>query len=102
MRKSIESGSRQAFAAEHLGPVLEGQIGRHDETLSLVSGTNDIEQQFGTDLAGWHVPSGLPGAIVAGIQRWAIAGPATPSPYSPKRKRLSPLEGQALLRIHTQ
>ena len=55
MRQSIERGPRQPFAAEHLGPVLERKIRRDDDAGSLVGGTDDVEEQFGAELAGRHV-----------------------------------------------
>ena len=51
----IERGSGEAFAAEHLGPVLEGQIGRHDQALPLVGGADHVEQQLRAKFAGRDV-----------------------------------------------
>ena len=56
MREPIEGSSGQPFAAQHFCPILEGQIGCDNETLTLVGGANDVEQQFSTDLAGWNEP----------------------------------------------
>ena len=42
----------ETFTAEHLGPVLEGQINRHDETHPFVGGADHVEQQFGAQLTG--------------------------------------------------
>ncbi len=33
MGESVECGPRQPFAAQYLGPVFNGQIGRHDLNL---------------------------------------------------------------------
>ena len=55
MSEPIERGSGEAFTAEHLGPVLEGQIGRYNHTQSFVSCAVHIEQKFGAELTGRHV-----------------------------------------------
>ena len=56
MRQPVECRARESLAAEHLGPILERQVGRHDQTRSLVSGADDVEQQLSTQLAGRNVP----------------------------------------------
>jgi hypothetical protein len=48
MGQPIKCGSGEAFAAEHLGPVLERQVGGHDQALSLIDGADDIEQKLCT------------------------------------------------------
>ena len=55
MGQPIERGSGETFTAEHLGPVLEGEIGRHDQAQSFIRRADHIEQQFGAELAGRHV-----------------------------------------------
>jgi len=51
----VERCSGQTFGAEHFGPRLERQIGRHDQAGALVGGRDDVEEQLGTDLGRWHV-----------------------------------------------
>jgi len=46
VRKAIEGGSREPLAAEHLGPLLEGQVRGHDQALSLVGRAQDVEEQL--------------------------------------------------------
>ena len=55
MGQPIECGSGQAFTAEHLGPVLEGQVRRHDQTESFVGSADHIEQEFGAQFTGRDV-----------------------------------------------
>ena len=52
----IERGPDQSFAAQDFRPLLEGQVRRQDDTRPFVGGADDVEQQFGSDLAGGHVP----------------------------------------------
>ena len=44
--QSVESRSRQTFAAENLGPVLEWKVGRHDQTVAFVRRADHVEEQF--------------------------------------------------------
>ena len=44
MRQPIEGRSGQPFAAENLGPVLEWQIGGHDQAVALVGCGDHVEQ----------------------------------------------------------
>ena len=53
--KSIQSRSRQPFAAEDLGPVLKRQIGGHDQAIALVSRGDHVEQQFRAGFARGNV-----------------------------------------------
>ena len=55
MSEAIESGSGQPFAAEHFGPVFEGQVRRDDNAVAFVRGADDVEEKFGADFAGRHV-----------------------------------------------
>jgi hypothetical protein len=36
VREAIKGGSGEPFAAEHLGPLLEGEVRGHDQTLPLI------------------------------------------------------------------
>ena len=51
----IQGCSGEPFAAEHFGPVLERQVGSHDDTGSFVGGANHIKEQFGPELAGRNI-----------------------------------------------
>jgi len=56
MGQAIQSGSGQTFAAQHFGPVFEGQVRGISDAVPFVRGADRIEQKFGTNLTGWHVP----------------------------------------------
>ena len=45
--ESVQGGSRQPFAAEDFGPVLERQVGRHDQAVALVCRGDHVEQHIG-------------------------------------------------------
>ena len=42
----VEQGSCEAFRAEALGPLLEGQIAGYHRRTSLVAQAEDLEEQF--------------------------------------------------------
>ena len=46
VRQPVKRSARQPFATEHLGPILEWQVGRHNQTCPLVGGADNVEQQF--------------------------------------------------------
>ena len=46
VRQSVEGGPGQAFVAQHLGPVLEGQVRRRDHTRPLVGVADHVEEEF--------------------------------------------------------
>tara|TARA_R110001592_G_scaffold343250_1_gene633535 strand:+ start:4842 stop:5276 length:435 start_codon:yes stop_codon:yes gene_type:complete len=46
MGEPVECGPRQPFAAQDLGPVFKGQIGRHDQAETFVGRADHIEQQL--------------------------------------------------------
>ena len=50
MGQPIKGGSCEAFAAEHLRPILEGQIGRHNQAQPFVGRADHVEQQFRAEL----------------------------------------------------
>src|ERR1035437_9425164 len=51
----VESGAGEALRSEDLGPGLEGQIARDDQTGALVRGRYDVEEKLGADLGGRDV-----------------------------------------------
>ena len=51
----VESGAGEALRSEDLGPGLEGQIARDDQTGALVRGGYDVEEKLGADLGGRDV-----------------------------------------------
>ena len=55
VREPIEGRPGQPLAAQHLGPVLERQVGGHDQAVPLVGRGDHVEQQFRPGLAGRHV-----------------------------------------------
>jgi hypothetical protein len=55
MGEPVQGGSGQPLAAEDLGPVFEGQIGGHDQTLPFVGAADQVEEQLGPGLARRHV-----------------------------------------------
>ena len=52
VREAIEGGSGEPFAAEHLGPLLEGQVRRHDQTLPLIGRAEHVIKELGPYLPG--------------------------------------------------
>ena len=50
MGEAVEHGAGEAFVAEDLGPVLEGQVGGDDEALAFVGAADDFEEEFGAGL----------------------------------------------------
>ena len=55
MSQAIQRGSGQSFAAENFRSAFERKIGRHDQALTFVGRADYVEEQLGTDLAGWYV-----------------------------------------------
>jgi hypothetical protein len=51
----IQSGPGETLGAEHLSPVLRGQVGRHQKAGSLIGRGDHIEEQFSTDFGCWDV-----------------------------------------------
>ena len=52
----VECRSRETLTSQHLSPVLEGQIRRHDHTQTFVRRADHVEQQLRSQLAGRNVP----------------------------------------------
>jgi len=52
VREAVEGGSGEPFAAEYLGPLLEGQVRGDDQALPLVGRAQDVKKQFGPYLPG--------------------------------------------------
>ena len=46
----VKQSAGEPLGAEHLDPVLKGQIGGDDEAGALVSTADHVEEQFGTGL----------------------------------------------------
>ena len=55
VREAVEGGSGEPFAAEHLGPLLEGQIRGHDQALPLIGRAHDVKKQLGPYLPGGNI-----------------------------------------------
>ena len=47
--ESIEQRTGQTLRSEHIGPLIEGQIGGHQRGAILVTPAEDFEQQLGAD-----------------------------------------------------
>jgi hypothetical protein len=54
VREAVEGGSGEPFAAEHLGPLFEGQVRRHDQTLPLVGRAEHVKEELGNSTVGPH------------------------------------------------
>ena len=50
MSQAIEQGAGETFAAEHLGPLVEGQIGRDHDAATLIAFGKELEEQFRSGL----------------------------------------------------
>ena len=46
MGESVQQGSGQAFRAEDLGPLIEGQVGGDEDGAPLVALAEDLEEEF--------------------------------------------------------
>lgn len=53
--EAIESGAGESFGAEDLGPLFEAEVGGEDDAGLFIRGGNDIEEEFGSGLAGGDV-----------------------------------------------
>ena len=42
----VQQGSDEAFRAEDLGPLIEWEVGGHQDRASLVALAEDLEEQF--------------------------------------------------------
>ena len=56
---AVEERAGEAFAGEHRGPFLEGQVGGYDGGAVLVAPAEDIEQEFAAGLREGHVATCL-------------------------------------------
>ncbi len=45
MREAVEGGAGEPLAAEHLGPLLEGKVRGHDQTLPLIGRARERTEQ---------------------------------------------------------
>ncbi len=70
MGEPIERGTGEAFAAEDFGPVFERQVRRHDQAVPFVGGGDDVEQQFGSGLAGGNVAQFIEDQQIELIKPW--------------------------------
>ena len=52
--EAIQECSGQPFRAKHLGPLVEGQVGCHQDRSSLVSLAEHLEEQLGPSLGQRH------------------------------------------------
>ncbi len=48
--EAVEKRAGQAFGAEHLGPLVEGEIAGHQGGAALIALAEHLEQEFGTGL----------------------------------------------------
>jgi len=48
--ETIEEGSGKPFRAKDLGPLVEGQVGGHQDRSSLVALAEHLEEQLGSSL----------------------------------------------------
>ena len=52
---AVEERASEAFAGEHRGPFLEGQVGGYDGGAVLVAPAEDVEQELAAGLREGHV-----------------------------------------------
>ena len=50
MGPAIQQCARQPFAAQHFGPLFEGQIGGDDQTAAFIRPADHVEESFGSGL----------------------------------------------------
>jgi len=55
VREPVQYRPGEALGSAHLGPLLEGQVRRHDQAHPLVRTTDDLEQQLGSELTEWDI-----------------------------------------------
>jgi len=55
MSQAVQRGAGQALAPEYFRPILERQVGRHDQAIPLAGGGDHVEEQLGAHLAGRHI-----------------------------------------------
>ena len=56
VRQTVQRGPRQTLTAEHLGPILEGQVRSNDHALAFVRSRDHVEQEFCSGFARWNIP----------------------------------------------
>ena len=56
VREPVQRRSREPFAAQDFGPVLEGQVRCHDQAVAFVGRRDDVAEEFGPGLARRDVP----------------------------------------------
>ena len=44
--QAIQQGTGEAFAAEHLGPLVEGQVGRDHDAAAFIAFGKELKEQF--------------------------------------------------------
>lgn len=52
---TVEEGAGEPFASKDLRPVLEGKIGRKDDTLAFIGPAEDFKEKFGPGLGKWNI-----------------------------------------------
>ena len=52
--EAVEEGPGEPFRAEDLGPLVEGQVGCHQDRSSLVAVAEHLEEQLGSGLGQRH------------------------------------------------
>ncbi|OQC04779.1 MAG: hypothetical protein BWX79_02426 [Alphaproteobacteria bacterium ADurb.Bin100] len=55
MREPVQQGAGQPFTAHDLGPLLEGQVGGHDQAGALVGPADHVEEQLRAGLGEGHI-----------------------------------------------
>ena len=53
--ESVEECAGESLVAEDLGPLLEGEVGRHQNALPFVGTAEHLEEQLGAGLGEGHV-----------------------------------------------
>ena len=90
VRQPVQRRPGQPLAAQHLRPLLERQVRRHDHARPLVGRADHVEEQLRPGLARRHVPQLVEDQQVQLRQPGPASGPAAaprgpPSAASPAR-----------------
>ena len=52
--QAVQESAGEPLGAEHLGPLVEGQVGGDEDRAALVALAEDLEQQLGAGLGERH------------------------------------------------
>ena len=61
--EAVQQSPGQAFRAEYLRPLIERQVGGHQDRAPLVALAEDFEQQLGAGLSWSHLFGQFGGAV---------------------------------------